>query len=118
MARSKACLFASDYQLGSRLNLATAHPARMIMMGRLVRGGGISYLELIAEIPLAESSIADHLRIMTREGFLLDAVLSDGRTGYMLNHSLYQACTEARRRILWGQTSVLCLHRTELGVTV
>lgn len=102
MARSKAFLFESDEQLGSRLNFALAHPARLSMMARLLQNHSISYLDLIAGIPLVESAIARHIRLLEREGFLEPSILEDGRTGYRLKRKFYHVCAAASRRVLTG----------------
>ncbi|TXF91385.1 helix-turn-helix transcriptional regulator [Neolewinella aurantiaca] len=107
MARSKAYLFEDDEQLGSQLSMALAHPARFRMMQRLIRGGSMCYLDLIADIPLAESSVNCHLKIIKRLDFVRPASLPDGTTGYRLNTELYNDCILATRRLLRKDSRVV-----------
>lgn len=113
MARSKAHLFEDDEQLGSRLSMALAHPARFRIMRRLVLGGSMCYLDLIADIPLAESTINNHLGIIDRLGFTLPADLVDGSVGYRLDRELYHDCTLATRRLLRRDSRIIQLAKDE-----
>jgi len=117
MSKSKAFLFAEDDQLGSRLCLAMAHPARFLIMSRLVRGGNISYEELIAGIPLERGAIGNHLNIITREGFVRPVILADGSAGYALNRQLYITCVAASRRSLRdGRASIVGLREGSIDL--
>lgn len=110
MARSKAFLFEEDERLGSKLCVALAHPARFRMMSRLVSGQVIPYTSLIEGIPLVESTIAFHLSLMEREGFVLPGTLPNGNTGYQLDRNHYFACAAASRRGLLGGGTILQLR--------
>jgi len=111
MARSKAFMFEEDEQLGSRLCTAMSHPAKVRMMRRLKNNSVISYTELIAGIPLAESTISQHLNTIKRLGFTEPVLLSDGNAGYCLNRELYQSCAAASRRQMRGESAVISLPR-------
>ena len=118
MARSKAHLFENDEQLGSRLSMALAHPARFRMMRRLILGGAMCYLDLVADIPLAESSINSHLKILKRLDFIRPAELLDGSTGYRLNRGLYNECIRATRRLLRKDSQVIRMGGVEGDASV
>jgi len=109
MARSKAFLFEEDEQLGSRLCMAMSHPAKIRMMRRLKSNGVVSYAELIADIPLAESSITQHLNTIKRLGFTKPVLMGDGNAGYRLNVELYRSCAEASRQQMRGEGRIITL---------
>lgn len=113
MARSKAHLFEDDEQLGSQLSMVLAHPARFRMMRRLILGGSMSYLDLIVGIPLSESTINSHLKIIKRLDFTRPADLLDGSTGYRLNTELYNECILATRRLLRRDSRVVHMVQEE-----
>jgi len=111
MARSKAFMFEEDEINSCKLFFAMAHPARFRMMGRLLRTAGpLSYPELSDGIPLVDSSVSRHLRIMEREGFIVPQLLADGNAGYVLNKKFYLACTAASRRGLRGNAAVVAIR--------
>ena len=73
----------------------------------------MSYLELIAGIPLAESTVSFHLKMIRQLDFTQPADLQDGTTGYRLNRELYQDCILATRRLLRNDSKVIRMNNRE-----
>jgi DNA-binding transcriptional ArsR family regulator len=115
MARSKEALFEEDERLGSKLFYAMAHPARFRMMSRLVSGVPITYSDLIAGIPLDESTSMQHLSILKRLDFVKPGLLNTKHGGYVLNAELYFSCTAASKRIIRTQSKIRRLSFEESG---
>lgn len=96
MARSKSLLFNFDEQLIANFSHALGHPARVVILRKLLTGRVCSYLELIAELPLSESTIEQHFRMLERAGLMVKA-MEDGETGYRLDREVYLLSLTAMR---------------------
>ncbi|MFK8162769.1 MAG: ArsR/SmtB family transcription factor [Lewinella sp.] len=96
MARSKSLLFGFDERLIANFSHALSHPARVIILRKLLAVKVCSYLELIAEIPLAESTIEQHFRLLERTGLMVKA-MDGGETGYSLDREVYLLSLTAMR---------------------
>jgi ArsR family transcriptional regulator len=55
----------------ARLCKALGHPARVLILRYLVaRPAGVTCGEIVAQLPLAQSTVSQHLRILQRGGFV------------------------------------------------
>lgn len=63
---------------------AVAHPARLTIMRLLGRRETCATGELVAELPLAQSTVSEHLRIL-REAGLIQGEIEGPRTRYCVN---------------------------------
>lgn len=59
----------ADRQLAA-LAAVIAHPARVRILRLLVRRGRCSFGELVDELPLAQSTVSQHLRVMKEAGVI------------------------------------------------
>ncbi len=50
---------------------AMAHPARVEVVKLLMARGSMCCSELVAELPLAQATVSQHLRILEREGLVV-----------------------------------------------
>ncbi len=60
---------AADQQL-AELAGVIAHPARVRILRLLVRRGRCSFAEIVDELPLAQSTVSQHLRVMKVAGLI------------------------------------------------
>lgn len=60
---------AADEQLAA-LAAVIAHPARVRILRLLVRRGRCSFGEIVDELPLAQSTVSQHLRVMRVAGLI------------------------------------------------
>jgi ArsR family transcriptional regulator len=63
---------------------AVAHPARLTIMRLLARRETCATGEVVAELPLAQSTVSEHLRIL-REAGLIQGEIEGPRTRYCVN---------------------------------
>ncbi|WP_020569130.1 ArsR/SmtB family transcription factor [Neolewinella persica] len=96
MARSKSLLFGFEEQLIANFSHALSHPARVVILRKLISRKVCSYLELIAEVPLAESTIEQHFRLLERTGLMVKA-MNGKETGYSLDREVYLLSLAAMR---------------------
>jgi len=99
MAFPKPELFAAEDQELSRYARALGHPARIYILREIERCAVLSAGEIEARVPLSQSAVSDHLRILRLTGFI--QVECQGRYNlYSLNLSaLLQA--EIRMGVLF-----------------
>ena len=50
---------------------AMGHPARVTILRYLVSQRGASCSEIVSQLPLAQSTVSEHLRVLKRAGFLV-----------------------------------------------
>ena len=70
MAFSKAHLFPAPLFKESILSKARAHPARIIILKHLLDNGTTSFRDLCQLIPLAKTTVSQHLRALRKENFI------------------------------------------------
>ena len=97
MAFPKQELFSNEDQQLSRYGRALGHPARVFILRELERCSVLSAGAIEALVPLSQSAVSDHLRILRLTGFI--EVECQGRYNY---YSL--------------NTSVLHMAELQLGV--
>lgn len=95
MAYSKAPQFDTLTYEQSFWSKALAHPARIIILTHLLENGITPYHVLAKKIPLAPSTVSQHLRILRQTG-LIDTSEIYPHTYSFLNLSI---CTELARKI-------------------
>lgn len=67
---TKETLFEERLQLLASRAKALAHPARLSILQVLARKGECICGELVEELPLAQSSVSQHLKELKRAGFI------------------------------------------------
>jgi ArsR family transcriptional regulator len=75
---------APDDEALATLAKAIAHPARLAILRMLARRETCMTGEVVAELPLAQSTVSEHLRIL-REAGLVQGEIEGPRTRYCVN---------------------------------
>jgi len=71
MAFSKASYFPAPLFRESIFAKARAHPARIIILNYLLDNGTTSFREICRLIPLAKTTVSQHLRALRNEHFII-----------------------------------------------
>ncbi len=87
MAFSKAKLFPPLPYQQSFWSKAQSHPARIIILTHLLENGTSSFQEICKKIPLASTTVSQHLRFLLSGGFI-DAKEKFPHTYYTLNRKV------------------------------
>jgi len=84
-----------DVVLAARIK-ALAHPARLAIVRALhqVGGGGCCCGDIVRDLPLAQSTVSQHLKIL-REAGLIRGQIDGPRSCYCLDETVLAAVTEA-----------------------
>lgn len=88
-----------DLVLAARLK-ALAHPARLAIVRALagVAGNGCSCGEIVRDLPLAQSTVSQHLKIL-REAGIIRGEISGPRSCYCLDRAALASVTEAMKTL-------------------
>lgn len=89
-----------DAQL-ARLASALGHPARVAIVRFLQRRGECVCGEIVDVLPLAQSTVSQHLKVLKEAGWIMGAVQGP-RTCYCLNPDALE-----RFQILWADSFAL-----------
>ena len=73
-----------DDETLARLAKAIAHPARLAILRLLAHRQTCATGDLVAELPLAQSTVSEHLRILRQAG-LIHGEIEGPRTHYCVN---------------------------------
>lgn len=73
---------------------ALGHPARVGIMRLLAQRSTCATGELVSQLPLAQSTISEHLRILRVAG-LVQGEIEGPRTSYCINRSALEAFRQA-----------------------
>lgn len=76
--------FAVDDEQLAAMAKALGHPARVRILRLLVARNACVTGDLVAELPLAQSTVSEHLRIL-REAGLIQGEIEGPRTSYCVN---------------------------------
>lgn len=95
MARSKSLLFPTKQQILANYGLAISHPVRIELLRRLLTAKVLSYNELVADIPLATSTLEQHFRMLERTGFMMKGMFPSTDAGYSLDRMAYKVAVAA-----------------------
>ena len=106
MAISKAFEFAPEEQLAAEFGLAFAHPARVVIMKRLLNFGTLSFVNLIDGVPLTKPTMNQHIAILKRLRIIEPAVMENNLAGYRLNYEVYRLGANATREQFRTATTV------------
>lgn len=84
-----------DVVLAARMK-ALAHPARLAIVRALagVGGNGCSCGEIVRDLPLAQSTVSQHLKIL-REAGIIRGDVGGPRSCYCLDHDVLASVAEA-----------------------
>jgi ArsR family transcriptional regulator len=74
-----------DVLLAARIK-ALAHPARLAIVRALMRIDGCCCGDIVRNLPLAQSTVSQHLKIL-REAGIIRGEISGPRTCYCLDHA-------------------------------
>jgi ArsR family transcriptional regulator len=83
MSTMSATMTPDDDTLAA-LAKAIAHPARLAILRLLSRAGTCVTGDVVAELPLAQSTVSEHLRIL-REAGLIHGEIDGPRTNYCID---------------------------------
>lgn len=88
-----------DIVLATRLK-ALAHPARLAIVRALagVDGNGCSCGEIVRDLPLAQSTVSQHLKIL-REAGIIRGEISGPRSCYCLDRAVLATVAEAMKAL-------------------
>ncbi len=88
-----------DSLLAVRLK-ALGHPARLAIVRALARvgGDGCSCGAIVSGLPLAQSTVSQHLKILLEAG-IIRGEISGPRSCYCLDHSALDAVSEAMKTL-------------------
>ncbi len=88
-----------DVILATRIK-ALAHPARLAIVRALQRVGGAGCCcgEIVRDLPLAQSTVSQHLKIL-REAGLIRGEIEGPRSCYCLDETVLASLTEAMSRL-------------------
>lgn len=93
MAITKAKLFNEKQKRTAELGKALAHPARIAILELLAERSTCICGDITDELPLAQSTISQHLKALKKSGLIKGEV--DGvRTCYCLNEKVVQEFNE------------------------
>lgn len=70
MAYSKSELFSNGEQKTANYSKALAHPARVAILKVLAKYHSCLCGEIVAELPLSQSTVSQHLRELKKAGFI------------------------------------------------
>ena len=89
----------NDIVLADRIK-ALAHPARLAIVRALTRvgGNGCSCGEIVSDLPLAQSTVSQHLKIL-REAGIIHGEISGPRTCYWLDRAALASVGEAMEEL-------------------
>jgi ArsR family transcriptional regulator len=76
--------FQADEEL-ALLGKAIGHPARVTILRMLARQGACVCGQIVGGLPLAQSTVSEHLRILKEAG-LIRSQEDGARVGYCVNH--------------------------------
>lgn len=88
-----------DIVLAERIK-ALAHPARLAIVRALTKvgGEGCSCGDIVSDLPLAQSTVSQHLKILRNAG-LIRGEISGPRSCYCLDRAALASVEEAMRRL-------------------
>lgn len=96
MAINKKQAFLPQEQAVSAIGKAFAHPARLAILKVLAEKGGCICGELVDALPLAQSTVSQHLKELKDAGLVL-ATLDGPRSCYCINWPALQSGMEGIR---------------------
>ena len=88
--------FTPEMQEIAALAKALGHPARVAIVRQLLSRPGCTCAELVAELPLSQSTVSQHLRELTAVGLVANEA-TGVRACYQLVHTRWQ---QARQRVM------------------
>ncbi|MBX2878151.1 MAG: metalloregulator ArsR/SmtB family transcription factor [Saprospiraceae bacterium] len=106
MGHTKPEDFSARHNRLAEIAKALAHPARIAILEVLVQKGNCFCGDIVAEIPLSQASVSQHLKAMKSAGLIKGEI--DGKFScYCVNGS---ACLEAQKLLghLFEQVRTCC----------
>lgn len=110
MAVTKDFLFETNEQQIARLGKALMHPCRVRIVHALLRKPVLSYSEIVEMIPLSQSVVDTHLRMLERHDLLQRVNMIDNLAGYALHRSNYRAYLKEMGLYLHPETRIRTLE--------
>jgi DNA-binding transcriptional ArsR family regulator len=90
MGTSKLTLFTNQQNALAMKLKALGHPARIAIVEQLLRHPGCICGDLVAELPLAQATISQHLKELKAAG-IIQGTIEGTRSCYCLNSSAIEA---------------------------
>ena len=106
MAVSKNFEFAPEEQIVANFGLAFAHPARVVIMRRLLQEGTLPFTALVEGTPLSKPTMSQHITLLKRLDMLIPTTMPNNLAGYQLNYEVYRAGANATREQFRTATTV------------
>lgn len=98
MAGAKSHLFPREDQLLSSFARALAHPARIKILKLLNDYNGCIVSEIVNHLPLAQSTVSQHLNELKKAGLIYDTT-EGTRCYYCLNKSIVSEAKKTLNRL-------------------
>jgi ArsR family transcriptional regulator len=105
--------FPTDDNLFAARLKALGHPARLAIVRALARvgGDGCSCGAIVRDLPLAQSTVSQHLKILLEAG-IIRGEISGPRSCYCLDHTALDAVSEAMKTLASDGTHEILGGRT------
>jgi len=110
MAVTKDFLFEPNERSIARLGKALMHPGRVRIVHALLQNEVLSYSEIVNMIPLSDSVVDDHLRMLERHELLTRENMANNLAGYALHRGNYRNYLKAMGSYLHPETRVRALE--------
>lgn len=87
MGKTKSSLFSNEHNKIAALAKAIGHPARVAIIEYLLCKKGCVCSDIVAELPLSQSTVSQHLKALKEAGIIKGEVEGSYRC-YCLNHEV------------------------------
>ncbi|MBP8724916.1 MAG: winged helix-turn-helix transcriptional regulator [Saprospiraceae bacterium] len=99
MGRTKSALFSSTENHLAQFSKALGHPARVAILRLLLKRNRCICGDLVSELPLAQSTISQHLKALQQSG-LIRGEVSGPATCYCIDLKNWQLLRKMLKRFL------------------
>ncbi|MCC6752701.1 MAG: winged helix-turn-helix transcriptional regulator [Saprospiraceae bacterium] len=99
MGRTKSALFSDTENRLAQFSKALGHPARIAILRLLLKRDRCICGDLVSELPLAQSTISQHLKALHRAG-LIRGEVSGPATCYCIDRKQWQLLTKGLKHFL------------------
>ncbi len=103
MGISKADIFSKEDNLLARFAKALGHPARIAILRLLVQRQACICGDIVEEIPLAQSTISQHLKELKAAG-LIKGEIEGAKVCYCIDEAAWEAARAALGKFLDSNT--------------
>jgi len=89
MGTAKTALFTDQQKRIAELTKALGHPARVAILMHLLKNNACVCGDIVEEIPLAQSTISQHLKALKKVG-IIHGEVEGAKTCYCINPKVWQ----------------------------